>query len=48
MIQLLLAVLVFCSSFGLGLSKMNKDVKNVVRKPRQHQEPLDIDRKVIG
>lgn len=48
MIQLLLAVLVFCSSFGLGLSKINNDVKNVVRKPRQHQEPLNLDREVMN
>jgi hypothetical protein len=48
MIQLLLVVLVFCSSFGIGLSKINNNVKNVIRKPRQHQQPLDIDRKVIG
>lgn len=48
MIQLLLGVLIFCSSFGVGLSKINKDIKNVIRKPRQHQQPLNIDKEVLS
>lgn len=48
MIEFILAVCVFCSSVGFGIAKTNEDVKSAIRKPRQHQEPLNIDREVIG
>lgn len=48
MIELFLTVCLFCSSLGFGIAKTNEDVKSAIRKPRQHQEPLNIDREVIG
>jgi len=41
MLNLVIALLLMCSSLGITLSKTNKE--EVVRKPRQHNEPLKLD-----
>jgi hypothetical protein len=41
MINLFIGLFLLCSSLGATISKTN--VKNVVKKPRQHTEPLRLD-----
>ena len=44
MLNLVIAILLMCSSLGITLSKTNKE--EVIRKPRQHSEPLKLDQSI--
>jgi hypothetical protein len=45
MLNLLIGLLVLCSSFGITLSKTQ--AKHGVRKQRQHVKPLNLDKEVF-
>jgi hypothetical protein len=45
MLNLLIGLLVLCSSFGFTISKITTDYG--VRKQRQHIKPLSIDKEVL-
>lgn len=45
MLNLIIGLLLLCSSFGITLSKTQ--TKNGIRKYRQHVNPLSIDREVL-
>jgi hypothetical protein len=45
MLNLLIGLLVLCSSFGITLSKTQ--TKYGVRKQRQHVKPLNLDKEVF-
>lgn len=46
MINLLVALILMCGSFGAVISKTTTDYG--FRKQRQHTEPLDIDKNVLS
>jgi hypothetical protein len=45
MLNLIIGLLVLCSSFGITLSKTQS--KHGVRKQRQHVKPLNLDKEVL-
>ena len=45
MLNLLIGLLVLCSSFGITLSKTQS--KHGFRKQRQHVKPLNLDKEVL-
>lgn len=47
MINLILAVLVFCSSLGATVSKINYKVQRTIKAPRKHTQFLTIDKEVV-
>jgi len=45
MINLLISIFVVCSSFGYAIAKTNP--VTVIKKHRQHNSPLSLDKEVI-